>query len=59
MSFTESINRFFKECKRVLKVSKKPSREEYFNFSKVTALGIIIIGVIGFFIALIFQLLGV
>lgn len=59
MSFKESISRFFKQCVRVLKVSKKPDKEEYFNFSKVTALGILIIGAIGFVIALVFQLVGV
>ncbi|OQD59697.1 protein translocase, subunit SecE [Methanobrevibacter arboriphilus JCM 13429 = DSM 1125] len=59
MSFQGSVNRFFKECKRVLKVSKKPSKEEYVNFSKVTAIGILIIGVIGFIIVLIFQLIGI
>ena len=58
MSFQESANRFFKECKRVLRVSKKPTTEEYLNFSKVTAIGIVIIGVIGFILVLISQLLG-
>lgn len=59
MSFQESMSRFFKQCKRVLKVSKKPTGEEYVNFSKVTAIGIAILGVIGFVIVLIFQLLGI
>ncbi|MDR2967341.1 MAG: protein translocase SEC61 complex subunit gamma [Methanobacteriaceae archaeon] len=59
MNVKESINRFFKQCKRVLRVSKKPDREEYFNFSKVTAIGIGIIGAIGFVIILIFQLAGI
>lgn len=59
MSFQESMRRFFKECKRVLKVSKKPSSEEYVNFSKVTAIGIAILGVIGFVIVLIFQVAGI
>jgi len=58
MSFQESINRFFRECKRVLKVSKKPTGEEYVNFSKVTAIGIAIIGVIGFVIVLLAQIAG-
>ena len=58
MSFKESASRFFKECKRVLRVSKKPNTEEYLNFSKVTAIGIIIIGVIGFVMVLISQLFG-
>jgi protein transport protein SEC61 subunit gamma and related proteins len=59
MNVQESIGRFFKECKRVLRVSKKPNTEEYLNFSKVTALGIIIIGIVGFIISLISQLAGV
>ncbi|MCL2115632.1 MAG: protein translocase SEC61 complex subunit gamma [Methanobrevibacter sp.] len=59
MNVKESINRFFKQCKRVLRVSKKPDKEEFFNFSKVTALGIVIIGVIGFVIILISQLIGI
>jgi len=59
MSFKESMNRFFKECKRVLKVSKKPTTTEYLNFSKVTAIGILIIGAIGFLIVLIAQIVGV
>ena len=59
MSFQDSANRFYKECKRVLRVSKKPNAEEFINFSKVTAIGILIIGVIGFIMVLIAQLFGI
>lgn len=59
MNFKESANDFIKQSKRVLRVAKKPDREEFFDFSKVTAIGIAIIGVIGFIIVLIGQLLGV
>lgn len=48
---------FIKQCQRVLKVSRKPGREEYVNVAKVTGLGIIIIGVIGFVISIIGQLI--
>ena len=58
MNFKETTSDFIKQSKRVLRVAKKPDREEYFNFSKVTAAGIAIIGVIGFIIVLIGQLLG-
>ena len=58
MNFKESANDFIKQSKRVLRVAKKPDREEFFDFSKVTAIGIAIIGVIGFIIVLIGQLLG-
>ncbi len=58
MSYQDELSDFWKQCKRVLKVAKKPDREEYFQFSKVTAIGIAIIGVIGFVIVLIGQLIG-
>ena len=59
MNFKESANDFIKQSKRVLRVAKKPDREEFFDFFKVTAIGIAIIGVIGFIIVLIAQLIGV
>ena len=57
MTYQDELSDFWKQCKRVLKVAKKPDRDEYFDFSKVTAIGIAIIGVIGFVIVLIGQLL--
>ena len=58
MDFKETINDFIKQSKRVLKVAKKPDREEYLDFSKVTAIGIAIIGLIGFIIFIIAYLIG-
>ncbi|MBQ2962792.1 protein translocase SEC61 complex subunit gamma [Methanobrevibacter sp.] len=58
MNFKESTSDFIKQSKRVLKVARKPDREEFLNFSKVTAIGIAIIGVIGFIIVLLGQLIG-
>ncbi len=58
MNIKETTSDFIKQSKRVLKVARKPDREEYFNFSKVTAIGIAIIGVIGFVIVLLGQLIG-
>lgn len=58
MNFKASTNNFLKQCKRVLRVARKPDREEYFQFSKVTALGIAIIGVIGFIFVLVASLIG-
>ena len=45
MAVQESLQNLMKDAKRVIKVSKKPDREEYFNFSKVTAIGILLIGI--------------
>ncbi|MEM4525010.1 MAG: protein translocase SEC61 complex subunit gamma [Methanothermobacter sp.] len=58
MGYKESILEFIEKSRRVLKVSKKPDREEYFTVAKVTGIGIIIIGVIGLIITLLTQILG-
>ena len=44
-----------KEYKRVLKITKKPSTEEFKTIVKASGLGIIIIGVIGFAIHMVVQ----
>ena len=58
MAVQESLQNLMKDAKRVIKVSKKPDREEYFNFSKVTAIVILLIGLIGFIIVIIGMLIG-
>jgi len=58
MSYKESTLNFIKQCQRVLHVAKKPDRAEFINVAKITGIGIIIIGVIGFIISIPAQLLG-
>ncbi|PIZ51238.1 protein translocase SEC61 complex subunit gamma [Candidatus Woesearchaeota archaeon CG_4_10_14_0_2_um_filter_33_13] len=50
------LRRFLKETTRVLRITKRPNREEYKSLLKVTGLGICIIGALGFVIFLIAQL---
>lgn len=57
MNVQERLDKFLKDSKRVLKVARKPDKDEYFDFAKVTTLGIIVIGLIGFVIFLIAQLI--
>ena len=57
MNVQERLDKFVKDSKRVLKVARKPDKDEYIDFAKVTTLGIIIIGLIGFVIFLIAQLI--
>jgi protein transport protein SEC61 subunit gamma and related proteins len=52
-SFGSKVRSFLKQNKRVLKVTKKPSREEYKITLKVSGLGILLIGFIGFLVYLI------
>ncbi len=49
--------RFYKESMRVLRVTKKPNKTEYLTTVKVTGLGIGIIGLLGFVIFMLKQLL--
>ncbi len=46
----EEFKEFIEECKRVWLVLKKPTLDEYLAVAKVTALGITILGVIGYII---------
>ena len=56
-SLNRKIKDFIRECKRVLIVTKKPGRDEFKTIVKVSGLGIMIIGVVGFLIQMIKQLL--
>ena len=58
MNVQERFDKTIKDCKRVLKVSRKPDKQEYLEFSKIVAIGIAIIGVGGFIIVLIGELIG-
>ena len=58
MNVRERFDKTIKDCKRVLKVSRKPDKQEYLEFSKIVAIGIAIIGVVGFIIVLIGELIG-
>ncbi|MFH1752496.1 MAG: protein translocase SEC61 complex subunit gamma [archaeon] len=59
LNLRERISSFYFSSKRIFTVSNKPSRQEYIVMAKVTGLGIIIIGVIGFVVTLIFKLIGI
>jgi protein transport protein SEC61 subunit gamma-like protein len=48
---------FINECLRVLKITRKPSKLEFKTIVKVSGLGMIVIGFIGFIITMLKQLL--
>ncbi len=50
------VKKYLKECWRVIKVTKKPTTIEFKTIVKVSGLGIIIIGLIGFLIQIISQI---
>ena len=52
-----STKSFFLKCKRVWIILKKPSKKEFETIAKVSAIGILIIGAIGFFISMFMEVL--
>jgi len=48
---------FILKCKRVWHALKKPSRKEFEQTSKVSALGIIALGIFGFLISILMKAL--
>ena len=48
---------FFVKCKRVWLVLKKPSRMEFETVAKISALGILVIGIIGFFVSIVMKII--
>lgn len=53
----QRFKEFVTECKRVLRITKKPDKEEFKTIVKISGLGIIIIGAIGFLVSFIKELL--
>ncbi|HLG23871.1 MAG TPA: protein translocase SEC61 complex subunit gamma [Candidatus Nanoarchaeia archaeon] len=52
-SWTYRLKAFISECSRVLKITKKPNTSEFKTTVKVSGLGILVIGMIGFVIQMI------
>lgn len=53
----ESIGQALRAHLRVLKLTKKPSREEFLTIAKVAGIGILAIGAIGFIIYVLLAML--
>ena len=52
----QMIKDFLLECKRVLLITKKPDKEELKTIVKISGLGILLIGLMGFLIHLVKEL---
>ena len=57
MNVLVNTKQFIDQCVRVFKVARKPTNQELKQVSKISALGLLIIGFLGFAISLIFTLL--
>jgi protein transport protein SEC61 subunit gamma and related proteins len=56
MKLTTSAKSFFIKCERVWHVLKKPTRKEFETITKVSAIGILALGIFGFIISMIMKM---
>jgi protein transport protein SEC61 subunit gamma-like protein len=47
-----------KRCLRILIISRKPTQDEFRKVAKVTTIGVIVIGLVGVVVAVIFGFIG-
>ena len=52
------IKQFISKSKRVWMALKKPTKKEFETIAKVSAVGIIILGVVGFLISIVMKAFG-
>jgi len=51
------IAELLKRCYRILHISRKPTNAEFEKVAKVTALGVLLFGIVGLLISLILNLI--
>ncbi len=56
MTKINDLKAFVAKSKRVWLVLKKPTRKEYEMIAKVSAIGIVLLGVLGFIISLVMKI---
>jgi len=53
-----NLKSFTRQCLRVWKLLKKPNKQEWTTIAKVSALGLGLIGLLGFIISIIMGFMG-
>ncbi len=53
----DRLKTFITECKRVLRVTKKPDKQEFTTIVKISSIGMAVIGVIGFLVHFVKEIL--
>jgi len=56
MAAMEKLKLFLAKCSRVWQILRKPSMEEFKNIAKLSAIGVLLIGVIGFVISIVMHI---
>ena len=52
----QSTKSFYIKCRRFWTALKKPSRKEFEQVAKISAIGIVILGVFGFLVSIIMKI---
>lgn len=47
------MREFLQNCKRMIRIARKPADDEYVKVAKITGLGILLIGFLGFAVMLV------
>ncbi len=50
MSVSDWVKKAYTETRRILRLTRKPKRSEYEETAKITGLGMILIGLLGFIV---------
>jgi len=57
MSIQGRIKKAYSETRRILRLTRKPKRSEYEETARITGLGMIVVGLIGFIIFILSELI--
>lgn len=57
MKMGKKLKDFWFQTRRVLRVTRKPDKQEFLTIAKVSGLGILVIGLVGFILHIIKQLI--
>ncbi|MDP1693920.1 MAG: protein translocase SEC61 complex subunit gamma [Candidatus Woesearchaeota archaeon] len=58
MAFKERLKTFIQECIRVFRITRKPTGDELKIIVKVSGIGILVIGLIGFTVNIIWEIIA-
>lgn len=56
-NYMTKLKSFLVECRRIWQVTKKPSKTEWIMVVKVTGLGMLVIGFIGFLVNMLWSMI--
>ena len=55
MGIIDNLKKFIDNCRHVLSISYKPSREEFDKSAKLIIIGILLMGLLGFMVAVVIS----